>query len=180
MGIEACYLVFGKDTSTLEIEASIIHNAQSGQRAMDAAASLSGRESLLALPLQAVWEKFTTPDTSGDNKLLAGMDTYQERAYSTSLKTEVGGKREVYAALKLAGESGEVAELVGKCYRDNDGVWDGNWSERLRGELGDVLWYVSELASVMGMSLGMVALANNNKLARRKSLGKIQGSGSDR
>lgn len=50
----------------------------------------------------------------------------------------------------------------------------------LRKELGDVLWYLSQLCNELDLDLGTIADGNLSKLLDRKSRGKLQGSGDDR
>jgi len=67
------------------------------------------------------------------------------------------------ATIGLAGEVGEVVEIVKKVEghgHDLDKV-------KLRGELGDVLWYLSSVASAYGISLGECATNNIAKLRTR-------------
>jgi len=47
-------------------------------------------------------------------------------------------------------------------------------------ELGDVLWYVAQLASELGLDLDRVAEANLEKLLSRQRRGVLSGSGDDR
>lgn len=47
-------------------------------------------------------------------------------------------------------------------------------------EAGDVLWYLAAFAKARGFTLAEAAEKNMTKLRRRKSEGKIQGSGSER
>jgi NTP pyrophosphatase (non-canonical NTP hydrolase) len=47
-------------------------------------------------------------------------------------------------------------------------------------EIGDVLWYLSELARLTGTSLSACAQMNNEKLRKRQEAGTIRGSGDDR
>lgn len=85
-----------------------------------------------------------------------------------------------YLTLKLNGESGEVAELIGKMIRDDNGILSTERRQKLSKELGDVLWYVSELAKQCHLQLDMIAEENLEKLADRKRRGVIGGSGSNR
>jgi dCTP diphosphatase len=66
--------------------------------------------------------------------------------------------------LALAGEVGEVAELVQ--WLPADIVVDGELQERLGDELADVLLYLVRLADVAGVDLGVVTLA---KLSRNEA-----------
>jgi len=47
-------------------------------------------------------------------------------------------------------------------------------------ELGDVLWYVTAIASDLGYELDEVAQLNLDKLESRSQRGKIKGSGDNR
>lgn len=82
-----------------------------------------------------------------------------------------------YPVLGLCGEAGEVAELVKKAIRDNNGEIV---LSQLQKELGDVLWYLNEIAVTNGLSLSAVAEGNIAKLEDRLSRGVIHGKGNDR
>lgn len=73
-------------------------------------------------------------------------------------------------ALGIAGEAGEVADLVKKT------VYHGHPMnyENLIKELGDVLWYVSQLAAWAGVDLKEVAIQNIDKLMKRYPNGFTQ------
>lgn len=86
----------------------------------------------------------------------------------------------LYPTLGLAGESGEVADKVKKVYRDKGGLFDYEQQAEIAKELGDVLWYVANLASDLGLDLGEIAEMNINKLASRKTRGVLGGSGDNR
>ena len=47
-------------------------------------------------------------------------------------------------------------------------------------ELGDVLWYVAQVASELGLSLDKIANQNIEKLYSRLERGKLSGSGDSR
>ncbi len=107
---------------------------------------------------------------------------YQQAARTTALyPVEV---RVLYPTLKLAGEAGEVAEKLGKLMRDEGYLPGTQLSDAQRAalaaELGDVLWYVANLAADLGLSLEEVAGGNLAKLASRKARGVLHGSGDDR
>lgn len=86
----------------------------------------------------------------------------------------------IYPALGLAEEAGEVAGKYAKAVRDNAGVIDERHRLEIIKELGDVLWFVSELCTNLGVTLEVVAQKNLDKLASRKERGKIHGSGDNR
>ena len=81
----------------------------------------------------------------------------------------------VYPTLGLTGEAGEVAEKVKKHIR-GDTKNLGN----LKKELGDVLWYLSAIASDLDISLEDVARTNLKKLESRLERDMIKGSGDNR
>lgn len=65
--------------------------------------------------------------------------------------------------LGIAGEAGEVADLIKKSYfqgHDMD-------IEELEKELGDVLWYLTQIATLFNLSLKDVAQSNIDKLMGR-------------
>lgn len=109
------------------------------------------------------------------------LDFYQHRAADTAIyphKGELLGK--LYCALKLNGEAGEVAEKLGKALRDEAGNISEERRIALMFELGDVLWYVANLAKELGFQLSDVADANLQKLKERKERGMLKGDGDSR
>ena len=83
--------------------------------------------------------------------------------------TEVPGTDDVfmYSVLGLNGEAGEVAEVVKKMIRDKGKQLSEEDRHDLLKELGDVLWYLSKIASKLGFSLEDVARSNLLKLKER-------------
>ncbi|MFN2202707.1 MAG: nucleoside triphosphate pyrophosphohydrolase family protein [Caldilineaceae bacterium] len=86
----------------------------------------------------------------------------------------------VYPTLGLTNEAGEVAGKVKKIFRDKDGVISDEDREALKAELGDVLWYLTQICTDLGLSLEEVAEANISKLFSRLERGQIQGDGDNR
>ena len=107
------------------------------------------------------------------------MNSYQDAARKTAAYPDVGSKP-IYPTLGLTGEAGEVADKVKKVIRDRGGVFDADTREAIKLELGDVLWYVAQLASELGYDLNEVADANLQKLSSRAARGRIGGSGDQR
>ena len=105
--------------------------------------------------------------------------TYQKKARLTAQYPDLGSNY-TYPTLGLVGEAGEVAEKVKKVIRDNKGVFDEASKNGIKKELGDVLWYVSNLCTEFDFKLEDVALENLDKLKNRAAKGKISGSGDDR
>ena len=107
------------------------------------------------------------------------LNHYQRESRKTALYPDVGSNP-IYPTLGLVGESGEVADKVKKVLRDKKGQFDKESRDAIKYELGDVLWYISQLSSELGYELEEVASANLEKLKSRKIRGKIKGSGDDR
>ena len=103
-------------------------------------------------------------------------EQYQAAARTTAIYPEPV----IYPALGLCGEAGEVAEKVKKLLRDDAGKMSDDRREAIAKELGDCLWYVSNLASDLDLTLEHVAAANLSKLASRKERGLLKGDGDQR
>ena len=86
----------------------------------------------------------------------------------------------MYISMGLAGEAGEVIEKLKKVVRNDGGVVSEEKREDLKKELGDVLWYLSEMAQTLGLSLNAVAEGNITKLADRLARDVIKSEGDDR
>ena len=98
---------------------------------------------------------------------------YQKKAVEFAIYPEA--YKVIYPTLGLCGEAGEVAEKVKKQVRD------GNFNRHeVAKELGDVLWYLANLANDIGYSLSEVAVMNVDKLQSRKDRNVISGSGYNR
>lgn len=91
------------------------------------------------------------------------MNQYQRDAARTADVTKKMAFRAMVAGLGLAGETGEVVEHIKK--------WVGHGhlleTEKVTKELGDVLWYVAELATIFDISLEEIARENIKKLLDR-------------
>ncbi len=104
------------------------------------------------------------------------LSKYQVEARKTAVYPDK--YKVVYPALGLAGETGETVEKIKKAIRkgslaqlDTDGVIK---------EMGDVLWYLANLASDLGINLDTVAMINLEKLADRAQRDTIKGEGDNR
>ena len=107
------------------------------------------------------------------------LHTYQRRSRQTARYPDVGANP-IYPTLGLCGEAGEVAEKVKKVLRDRQGRFGPESVEAIGLELGDVLWYVAQLATELGLRLDDVAAANLAKLSSRAERGVIAGDGDHR
>lgn len=85
-----------------------------------------------------------------------------------------------YPVHGLAGEAGEVAERFKRIIRERGGKITTEDKEKIQLELSDVLWYISEIATVIGLSLDTIATSNIKKLSIRAKENKIHGEGSER
>ncbi len=86
----------------------------------------------------------------------------------------------VYPTLGLVNEAGEVAGKIKKIFRDKEGLIGDDDREALKKELGDVLWYLTQICTELDITLQEVAEANLVKLLSRLERGKIRGDGDDR
>ena len=107
------------------------------------------------------------------------LSDYQARSRATAVYPQAGANL-LYPTLGLCGEAGEVAEKVKKMIRDDGGVLSEDRRAALSGELGDVLWYLAQLATEAQLDLETIAEANLRKLLSRQRRAVLQGSGDDR
>lgn len=106
-------------------------------------------------------------------------DEYQKESRKTAKYPDIGNNF-VYPTLGLAGESGEVAEKIKKVWRDNNCQINEVEKREVTKELGDVMWYLSQLATELNLSLENIALFNLQKINLRKQNNKIKGTGDNR
>jgi NTP pyrophosphatase (non-canonical NTP hydrolase) len=106
-------------------------------------------------------------------------EEYQKKSRVTA-KYPNADENYVYPTLGLAGEAGEVAEKIKKILRDKEGGVDDADREEIKKELGDVLWYLTQLATELKIPLEDVATGNLAKLYDRMERGKLSGNGDNR
>jgi NTP pyrophosphatase (non-canonical NTP hydrolase) len=104
------------------------------------------------------------------------LSDYQQRSRATAVYPDAGANL-TYPALGLCGEAGEAAEKVKKAIRDDGGRLTPERRDALAGELGDVLWYVAQLATEAGLELDEIAQSNLDKLLSRRDRAVLYGSG---
>lgn len=85
-----------------------------------------------------------------------------------------------YSVLGLTNEAGEVAGKLKKLLRGDRAMNIHDFKHNLGKELGDVLWYLSEICTVLGIDFVSVAQRNLVKLSERMKSGTIKGDGDDR
>ena len=106
-------------------------------------------------------------------------DEYQKGCKKTAMYPDVG-KNFIYPTIGLMGEAGEVANKIKKLIRDDNSKISEDKREELAYELGDVLWYVAQLSTELGLKLSEVVVMNQDKLKSRKEREKLKGSGDHR
>lgn len=115
------------------------------------------------------------------------VDAYQHWCATTAIFPQNSGI--AYCAIKLSGEVGEFNEKIGKLVRDQaNGLDNGSLiaviteEQRvlLAKELGDICWYVGQLARQLGFSMSDVLDINIQKLNARRINNTISGSGDER
>lgn len=106
-------------------------------------------------------------------------EEYQKKSRVTA-KYPNADENYIYPTLGLAGEAGEVAEKIKKILRDKSGKVDDTDREEIKKELGDVLWYLTQLATELKIPLEDVATGNLTKLYDRMERGKLSGDGDNR
>jgi NTP pyrophosphatase (non-canonical NTP hydrolase) len=108
---------------------------------------------------------------------------YQKKSRVTAKYPHAGNSFQ-YPILGLVGETGEIADKLKKHMRD-DGIFtpaelSDLQKKELAKELGDVLWYLSQLATEFGYDLDAIAQMNIDKLYSRMERNMLGGSGDNR
>jgi NTP pyrophosphatase (non-canonical NTP hydrolase) len=93
------------------------------------------------------------------------INDYQQKAQATDQVPGGNGDAIIVPLLGIAGEAGSL--LVEYKKRLRDGPAYTSFPEQVGEELGDILWYVANLASKFDLSLGDIADANLEKTASR-------------
>jgi NTP pyrophosphatase (non-canonical NTP hydrolase) len=106
-------------------------------------------------------------------------DEYQKETRRHAIYPGVGNNFS-FPMIGLAGETGEVAEKIKKIIRDKDGIVDEISRAEIKKELGDVLWYLSQIASEFDLSLNEIVKTNIEKIKSRKERDMVHGDGDNR
>lgn len=104
---------------------------------------------------------------------------YQEETNKTAIYPDKGNNV-VYPILGLAGETGEVADKVKKIWRDKNNIISEEDKLEIKKEMGDILWYLSQLATELQIDFDDVASTNVLKIKSRLERDKINGVGDNR
>ena len=114
---------------------------------------------------------------------------YQDEAYKTAITYEGKGVMHfVYPVVKLAGETGEFCDKVGKYLRNGgepESVQDAavvlnQHKQELKAELGDILWYIACFCTRMGFRMEDVLYQNLAKIRDRAERNVIKSEGDNR
>jgi NTP pyrophosphatase (non-canonical NTP hydrolase) len=108
---------------------------------------------------------------------------YQEKSRKTARYRDLGDNLP-YLTLGLVGETGEVADKLKKLIRDEEFTSMKDLTEEqknaLVSELGDVIWYIAQMATELGIPFDSIAERNIEKIYSRLERGRIGGSGDTR
>lgn len=110
---------------------------------------------------------------------LTDFTTYQQESHKTAMRVYTDHPI-VYPTLGLTNEAGELAGKVKKLFRDKGGEISEEDRQSLKGELGDVLWYLTQICTELDLSLEEVAAHNLEKLFSRQERNQLQGEGDNR
>jgi NTP pyrophosphatase (non-canonical NTP hydrolase) len=103
------------------------------------------------------------------------VNDYQQWAKTTRLETADS----TYLMLGLVGEVGELYSVVAKSVRDEN-ISNEDLGIAIVKEMGDIMWFLANIAEDMGVSLSTVLELNIAKLEDRKKRDAIKGSGDER
>ncbi len=104
---------------------------------------------------------------------------YQKESNKTAIYPDKGNNF-VYPVLGMMGEAGEVAEKIKKVWRDKNNIVSDDDKNEIKKEMGDVLWYLSQLATELGIDFDDVANTNILKINSRLERHKLNGDGDNR
>lgn len=136
----------------------------------------------IGLTAAELWEELQNKSKKPWEGRSMTLNEYQEKSRKTAnyhgclshedgigIPVHVNPKLEslVYCSLGLAGEAGEVVENTKKLLRDDNTQLTEQRREKIISELGDVLWYVANLANSVDAKLEDVAEYNLRKLEER-------------
>jgi NTP pyrophosphatase (non-canonical NTP hydrolase) len=110
---------------------------------------------------------------------VTSLEEYQKLSRRTAMEVRMDHPI-VYPTLGLTNEAGEFAGKVKKIFRDKQGVISEEDRQELKKELGDVLWYLAQIATELDLSLEDIASHNLQKLFDRQARNQIQGEGDNR
>jgi NTP pyrophosphatase (non-canonical NTP hydrolase) len=133
------------------------------------------------------------------------MKTFEEYSKALTAARTKGyplcGQNMVYPALKCAGEAGELADKIGKHWRNESKLYIENgykgepkaevfcmsadsmrerFKLEVKKEMGDILWYLWAMCEEMGTTLDEIARINVEKVSDRAKRGVVCSTGDNR
>lgn len=127
-----------------------------------------------ATPIQQAQNKRPSPKRINFND-------YQKNASVTAKYPQMGDFGGfMYCALGVAGEAGEMVNHVQKLMRDNQSEISSEFKEKIMKEMGDILWFMSQMCKEMDVDFSHVPTMNLEKLYDRMKRNKISGYGDNR
>ncbi len=112
---------------------------------------------------------------------------YQKRAMETCMESS---NNFAYMFLNLVGELGELSSKIAKGIRKNEmdihrghllkDDFNETVGNELKYEIGDILWQINGLCSVLGWDVDEICQMNLDKLASRERRGVVSGDGDNR
>lgn len=110
-------------------------------------------------------------------------NTYQHKTKETAVYPNQGDALP-WLGLAITEEAGEVAGKLKKLIRDEEFTTVSELSpahkEAFVKELGDLLWYMTQFATELGVDFATVAEKNLEKTQSRYERGTLSGSGDNR
>jgi NTP pyrophosphatase (non-canonical NTP hydrolase) len=107
-------------------------------------------------------------------------DEYQKQAITTLIAHPDPLMDKTIMVLGISGEASEIAEKWKKLVAYREGTITDEDVTELSKEIGDVLWYLTVFADMLGVSMDDIAQTNAAKLASRKARGVQKGAGDNR
>ena len=107
------------------------------------------------------------------------LDEYQVATRETASYPKITAEY-IYPVLGLSGEVGELTNKVSKIFRDDKGELTEERRQSIKGELGDILWFLARTADEFGYKLSEIGESNIERLRDRKKRNMISGSGDNR
>ena len=106
-------------------------------------------------------------------KISMDFQSYQEKALQTDRTQATSGSGDVSLLVPLLGLAGEAGELLSEYKKHlRDGEAHQLFTDRVSEELGDLLWYISNIASKFNLRLDEIATSNLSKTRSRWHTGR--------
>ena len=123
------------------------------------------------------WVTGESPDSDDIRGFPTLLDLYQSFTPTTAVYPN--DAEEIYLLTGLVGEVGELMSLYAKWHR-KDGGDEQEFVRKVKAEIGDIMWFLSQICNYEGLSLKQILIENRDKLTDRQNRGVIKGSGDDR